>query len=113
MEEILGIEPRIAESNSAVLPLHHISMLVPLGGFEPPKLCPKRQIYSLLSLSILTTTTWLLGQDYDSQMLFELPKNMVTRGGIEPTVLAVKERCLSHLTNEPCWRMAQDLNLWS
>lgn len=43
----------------------------------------------------------------------ELPKNMVTRGGIEPTVLAVKERCLSHLTNEPCWRMAQDSNLWS
>ena len=27
---------------------------------------------------------------------------MVTRGGIEPTVLAVKERCLSHLTNGPC-----------
>ena len=51
-----GVEPRIAESNSAVLPLHHISM-------------------------------WLLGQDYDSQMLFELPKNK--------------------------WRMAQDLNLWS
>ena len=38
---------------------------------------------------------------------------MVTRGGIEPTVLAVKERCLSHLTNELYWRMAQDLNLWS
>lgn len=60
--------------------------MVPLGGFEPPKLCPKRQIYSLLSLSILTTTTWLLGQDYDSQMLRELPKNK--------------------------WRMVQDLNLW-
>ena len=27
---------------------------------------------------------------------------MVTRGGIEPSVLAVKERCLNHLTNEPC-----------
>lgn len=27
---------------------------------------------------------------------------MVTRGGIEPTVLAVKERCLNHLTNGPC-----------
>lgn len=27
---------------------------------------------------------------------------MVTRGGIELTVLAVKERCLNHLTNEPC-----------
>ena len=26
---------------------------------------------------------------------------MVTRGGVEPTVLAVKERCLNHLTNEP------------
>lgn len=46
----------------------------------------KRQIYSLLSLSILTTTTWLLGQDYASQMLRELPKNK--------------------------WRMVQDLNLW-
>ena len=25
---------------------------------------------------------------------------MVTRGGVEPTVLAVKGRCLNHLTNE-------------
>lgn len=85
MEEILRVELRIAESNSAVLPLHHISMWCRWEDSNPRSY--KRQIYSLLSLSILTTTTWLLGQDYDSQMLRELPKNK--------------------------WRMVQDLNLWS
>lgn len=43
----------------------------------------------------------------------ELNLHVGAEMGLEPTVLAVKERCLSHLTNEPCWRMAQDLNLWS
>ena len=32
---------------------------------------------------------------------FYMP-TMVTRGRIELTVLAVKERCLNHLTNGPC-----------
>ena len=42
MEEILGIEPRIAESNSAVLPLHHISIFyrhtVPAVSFDHAKI---------------------------------------------------------------------------
>lgn len=31
----LGIEPRIEESKSSVLPLHYTTMLVPLVGLEP------------------------------------------------------------------------------
>ena len=32
---VLGIEPRIEESKSSVLPLHYTTMLVPLVGLEP------------------------------------------------------------------------------
>lgn len=35
---------------------------------------------------------------------------MVTRGGVEPTVLAVKGRCLNHLTNEPCVARLSELS---
>lgn len=35
MVVVLGIEPRIEESKSSVLPLHYTTMLVPLVGLEP------------------------------------------------------------------------------
>ena len=58
---VLGIEPRIVESKSTVLPLHYTTAWC---RWEDSNLRSyKRQIYSLLSLSILTTTTWLLRRD--------------------------------------------------
>lgn len=60
--------------------LHHTRM-APRKGLEP-------------------LTFWLTAR----RSTIELPRNTTPLHmvGIEPTVLAVKERCLNHLTNEPC-----------
>ena len=39
MADSQGFEPRLTESKSAVLPLHHESKMVGAAGFEPATAC--------------------------------------------------------------------------
>lgn len=70
MVVVLGIEPRIEESKSSVLPLHYTTMLVPLVGLEP-------------------LTFWLTAR----RSTIELPRNTTPLHmvGIEPTVYSLRE----------------------
>ena len=68
MEEILGIEPRIAESNSAVLPLHHISMFyrhaILVASFDHRKIA--------ISMSYVRTRLYSSAVDAIAYLLTEL-----------------------------------------
>ena len=127
---VLGIEPRIEESKSSVLPLHYTTMLVPLVGLEPltfwltarrSTIELPRNTIPLYMVGIEPTVYARSGRCFTCKLIYSYcvvytarhpwcvqplttvyKCRMVTRGGIEPTVLAVKERCLNHLTNEPC-----------
>ena len=74
MVVVLGIEPRIEESKSSVLPLHYTTMLVPLVGLEP-------------------LTFWLTAR----RSTIELPRNTIPlyMVGIEPTVSVRSGRCFT------------------
>lgn len=75
----MGLEPILYELMRLVsLPLDYSAIVEPLIGIEPIS-----NVYKTLVLAIKL-------------------KRRGAVGGIEPTVLAVKERCLNHLTNGPC-----------